>query len=164
MNIEFLKALGRCRVATKTMAQNLLKVSDNELEELLANKIISVESSQTELETIEYFTLTEKGEKVLKDEVPTFNEIYRGVILEHDLVLMEFYLKLSQDDKDSWLTRDDLIKEYKFPRTVDGAFINAKIELEAVEVLSKTAKSASVEKIEAFLKHVKAQKMNYLFY
>lgn len=164
MNIEFLKALGRCRVATKAMVQNDLKVSDKEVEELLENKIIVLESSQTEPETIEFFTLTEKGEKVLKQEVPTFNEIYRGVILEHDLVLMEFYLRLSQEDKDSWLTRDDLIKEFKFPRTVDGAFINANIELEAVEILSKTAKPSSVEKIEAFLKHVKAQKMNYLFY
>lgn len=164
MSIELLKALGRCRVANRAMTQTLLEVTEDEIQELISEKIISVESVQTDMEKIEYFTLTEKGEKVLKEKVPDFREIYRGFILEHDLVLMEFYLKLSEDDKESWYTRDDLIKEFKYPGTVDGAFINENLEFEGVEVLSKTAKPSATEKTEAFLTHVQAKKMNYLFY
>jgi DNA-binding PadR family transcriptional regulator len=157
--MEFLKALGRCRVMNQSLATQT-GVSEEEIESFVERKVISRE----EVEDVHYYTLTEKGEKVLKEEVPSFGEIYRGFILEHDVCLMEFYLKRTEQEKESWLTRDDLIKKHRLPGTVDGAFINEEGQLEAVEVISKTAKPSVVEKTEAFLKEVNIEKMNYLLY
>ncbi|PLS19625.1 hypothetical protein CVD28_04195 [Bacillus sp. M6-12] len=164
MTKELLKALGRCRIIDKSLAEKWLGVTEEELESLKEQKLISVELVQDDLQVHSYYTLTEKGEKVLKEEVPAFGEIYRGFIVEHDLCLMEFYLKRTAEEKETWQTRDDMTKKYRLPGTLDGAFTNEKGEFEGVEVISKTAKPSVVEKAESFIKEVNIQRMNYLLY
>lgn len=158
---ELLKALARCRVILESDAEKVFQLKPEEIEELILQKIIVRKETNDKKKVL---LLTEKGEHFFKQENPEFGEIYRGFILEHDLTLMDFYLRRTKEERDSWSTKDDMIKAFQLRGTLDGAFINQKGCLEGVEVLKNTAKYSSVEKAEEFIKEVGIQEMNYLIY
>lgn len=164
MKKALLKAFGRCRVIDVAMAEASLDITEKELEEYVEQKWLARERVQEENDFRVCYALTEKGEALLRNECESFGEIYRGFILEHDLRLMAFYLERTETERESWMTRDDMTKQYKFPGTVDGAFINTTGRLEGVEVISKKSKPSAVEKNEAFVKHAGIKEMNYFLY
>lgn len=164
MDKELLKALARCGAIELEMAKNQLGISKEQLDEWVEKKILIREWVQDKNDMRPCYRLAEKGEQLVKKYAPEIQEIYRGFILEHDLRLMEFYLKREPSERDSWLTRDDMIKKYQLPGTIDGAFINKNGEWEGIEVISRTAEFSSVEKAESFVKQAGIVKMNYIVY
>ena len=90
-DINALIALGRCgaisiqQVNAYTMGEAILILIDKSL------------VKEAEYKEFSYYTLTEKGEafinKNLIEELPT---IYTGYVEQHDISLMEHYLKLTQ--------------------------------------------------------------------
>jgi DNA-binding PadR family transcriptional regulator len=161
---DLLKAFIRCRILDARIAQTAFGVSQEELDSMVEEKILVTEKVQKDTETLTYYVLTDKGEKVAKEKLSYTGEVYRGFILEHDLALMEFYLSLTTEEREGWLTRDDMTKQYRLPGTIDGAYVNKEGVLEGVEVLSRTAKPSAVEKAESFLNQTDIKKMNYLTY
>lgn len=164
MKQEFLTALLKCRLMDAKMANQYFGLTEEQLDEMVKNHILAIETVQKEEELIRYYTVEEKAERSLKEETSFKGEIYRGFIAEHDIRLMEFYLNLKPSVRSTWRTRDDMTKEYRLPGTIDGAFLNNEGVLEGVEVLSKTAKPSAIEKAENFLKQTPITKMNYLMY
>jgi hypothetical protein len=164
VNKELFKALARCGVIEQKMAESRFGISKQQFDEWVEKKMLAREWIQDKDEVLSCYRLTGKGEQFVKEHIPEIQEIYRGFILEHDLCLMEFYLKRTQSEKDTWLTRDDMIKKYKLPGTIDGAFMNEEGKWEGIEVLSSTATFSSVERVETFLKETGIEKMNYILY
>lgn len=161
MKFELLQALARCRVVDGSTIDLPLEV----FTELLKEKLI-VKKEETGEENIDrvIYSLTDKGEVFIKQNIPEIKEIYRGFVLQQDLKLSDFYLRRSKAEKASWITRDDLIKKYKLPGTVDGAFINKDGKLEGVKTLSNTADYSAVEKIEKFLDATEIESITYIMF
>ncbi|MDF2879566.1 MAG: hypothetical protein K0R54_123 [Clostridiaceae bacterium] len=170
MNVrnEVLKTLARCRVLKLTDAIKQFDITEEDIDKMLEEKIITKEFLEFKRDfvpvIIEYFQLSDKGEKFVKDIIVEINEIYRGFILEHDLSLCEYYLERTKEERETWLTRDDMIKRYKSTGTIDGAFMNKNNQLEGIEIMSKNSKPSVIEKTEEFIKIAEIKKMNYILY
>lgn len=164
MKHELFKALARCRIIEGKMMEAYLNIPELVADEWVKEKLISRETKKEGFRLVNYYTLTSKGENYIKNHIPEIKELYRGFVLEHDLLLCEFYLKRNRKERDSWVTRDDLIKEFRLPGTVEGMFINQNGEKEAVKVLSQKADFSAVEKVERFLRAADIPKINYLIY
>ena len=163
-NRDILKALARCRVFDLNQAIKYLHVNEKELDLLCEEKILSKEYNKTDLNVMICYYLTGKGEQYVRQNLPEIREFYRGFILEHDLRLTEFYLELSPEEQASWLTRDDLIKQFKLSGAVDGAYINTSREFEGIEIMNKTGKPSTLEKTENFVAQSGIKRMNYILY
>lgn len=164
MQEKILKLLARCSVLENNMALNKLNVGAEDLEKLCESELIVKLSQEVKGVLLTYYSLTEIGEEFIKANYPDFDEIYRGFILNHDLELSEFYLRRTEKERNSWITKDDMIKQYKLQGTLDGAFINENGEFEGIEVLKHSSSPSVVEKIEMFNKEIGIQQMNYMLY
>lgn len=165
MKHELLKTLARCRIIEEKMMENYLNIPGLVAEEWEKEKLILKKEEKKEgYGFIYYYTLTAKGEQYVKKHIPEIKEIYRGFVTEHDLLLCDYYLRRSRKEKDTWVTKDDLIKKYKQPGTVDGMFINQYGQKEAVKVLSQKSDYSAVRKVEKFLKEAEILKITYLLY
>lgn len=164
MKHEVLRTLARCRVLEASMMEPLMNMSSVVAEALVDEKLVSKEIVKDGFRLRTFYTLTNKGEGYIKQNIPEIKEIYRGFVLEQDLTLCDFYLRRSKEEKDSWITRDDLIKKYKLPGTVDGAFVNASGKLEAVKTINQNADFSAVEKVESFLKATGIEHINYILF
>lgn len=157
---ELLKALARCGAVETGKTEEVLGVSEAIAVALLSEKLIG----QEEKNNRSFYLLTTKGEQYIKKEIPEIKQIYRGFIVEQDLVLMEFYGKLDQQTKDTWITKDDFIVRHQLPGTVDGAYVNEDGEVVGVKALSNKASFSAVEKVENFLKQAEIPHIYYLHY
>lgn len=165
INNEILKVLSRCRLLDMRMGIKYLEITEEEIDGLVELELITKEFVQSEkFKVIMYCEMTEKGEQYVKENLTEIDEIYRGFIFEHDLELSKVYLELTKEERDTWMTRDDMIKKYKFQGTIDGAFVNLSGEIEGVEILSGSAKSSAIGRAEAFLKHAEIANMRYILY
>lgn len=161
---EFLKALARCRVVDVETLENHLKLSESVAVSCLSEKLVALETKKDGSKEKSYYALTSKGEQYVKQELPEVQHLYRGFVLEQDLSLMEFYAKLEQPTRDTWVTKDDFIVKHQLSGTVDGAYRNEQGELVAVKVLSKKASFSSVERVENFLKQAEIPHIFYIMY
>lgn len=164
MRHEFLRALLQCGVMDARMANQHFGLTEEQLEDMVKSQELVVKTIEKEEKVLRYYTVEEKAEKNLKEQIGFSGEIYRGFIVEHDLRLMEFYLELHPTVRETWITRDDMTKEYRLPGTIDGAFVNESGVFEGVEVLGKNAKASTIEKAEKFLNQTPIKKMTYLTY
>lgn len=161
---KILKALARCGVLEHSKAIQLLKATEDDLSKLEKSGKISRIIEMVNGKSIDYYVLSEVGEEFLKEIYLDFGEIYRGFILNHDLVLSDYYLNRTEEEQETWQTRDDMIKKYKLQGTLDGAYINENGEFQGVEVLKTTAKKEVVERLEKFISSVGIQQMYYILY
>lgn len=164
MKEDLLKTLARCRVITVELIKNYLHISIAALDELLKENLIVMVTEKHGSRIYDYYRLTLLGEKYIRNHIPEIKELYRGCILEQDLLLCEFYLRRNCQEKNSWLTREDLVKEYKIAETVDGMFVNEKGEREGVKVLSNKSPFSDVERVEEFARRANIARVNYLLY
>lgn len=164
MRDEILVVLARCRVIEESALEEVLGFSTVVAQSLVEDKLVhkSVEKYK-EKEVIVYF-LTDKGESYVKTNLPQVKEIYRGFVLEQDLALFDFYTRRTKEERDSWITRDDLIKKYQLTGTVDGAFISGDGRLEGVKTLNAKSGYDALKKVETFLKHAEIPYVHYLLY
>ncbi len=160
---EILLALSRCRVIEVKNVVELLEISEEAVDDLLRKGLIKKEAYEVDKKKTYYLQLSDKGESVVAKSNKG-HELYRGFIMMHDLRLSEFYASRTKAERDTWLTKDDLIKKHPIPGVLDGAFMNALGQFEGIEVMSKTANPATVMETENFVKEAGIEKMNYIFY
>jgi hypothetical protein len=161
---EFLKALARCRVMLAEVLEKDFLISESTAVACLSEKLVALETKKDGSGEKRYYVLTSKGEQFVKQEIPEVQQLYRGFVLEQDLALMEFYVKLEQAVRDTWVTKDDFIVKHQLSGTVDGAYLNADGELIAVKAVSSKASFSAVEKVENFLKQAEIPHIHYLMY
>lgn len=164
MKQEFLRALLRCRLMDAQMANHYFGLTEEQLEDMVKNHELEVETVQKEEKTVRYYAIDENAEKSVKELTGFQGEIYRGFIAEHDVRLMAYYLELPKTVRETWSTRDDMTKAYRISGTIDGSYTNEHGVIEGVEVLSKNAKPSAIEKAETFLNQTAITKMTYLTY
>lgn len=162
MKEELLKLLARCRVVEQHLLEERFDIPAKVCESLVEAKLLASETKKDGFRTLTYYTLTSKGEQYVKQEFPDVKEIYRGFILEQDLALVEYYCKLSKEQRSSWITKDDFIKQYQVSGVVDGAYRNDKGEMVGVKVLNAQASFSAVERVEKFLKTASIHRIHYL--
>ncbi|MBP1308895.1 DNA-binding MarR family transcriptional regulator [Paenibacillus sp. 1182] len=160
MKFELLETLARCRV----VASSEMTIPSDVVKELTEEKLVVQKDFGEESSRKTIYMLTDKGEVYIKQNMPEIQEIYRGFVVEQDLALCDFYLRRNVDEKKSWITKDDLIKKYRLPGTVDGAFMNREGKLVGVKVLNQTANYAAVEKVEGFLKAAHIEFVHYIMF
>jgi hypothetical protein len=161
---EFLKALARCRVMMVDVLEKDFSIAESTAVACLSEKLVALETKKDGFGEIRYYVLTSKGEQFVKQEIPEIQQMYRGFVVKQDIVLMEFYAKLNQVDRNTWVTKDDFIVKHQLSGTVDGAYRNADGELVAVKALSLKASFSAVERVEIFLKQAEIPHIHYLMY
>ncbi|MFF2532229.1 hypothetical protein ACFVS2_25300 [Brevibacillus sp. NPDC058079] len=164
MKHEVLRVLARCRVLEESMMEPLMNMSSSVAEALVDELLVSKVSVKEGFRLRTFYELTSKGESYIKQNMPEIKEFYRGFNLEQDLTLCDFYLRRSDKEKDSWITRDDFIKKYKLPGTVDGAFVNVNGRLEAVKTIHQNSDFSSVERVESFLRATEIEDISYILF
>lgn len=83
-----------------------------------------------------YYTLTNKGRLFIKRAFAIEPYISKKDQINHDYKLALFYAKLTQQEKETWMTERDIRRKYPDANTVcDGAF-KSKGELIGVEIFS----------------------------
>lgn len=161
---ELLKALARCRVITADTLENVLNVAESVAIACMSEKLVAMETRKEGFQELRYYVLTSKGEQYIKQEIPEIIQMYRGFVLEQDVALMEFYAKLEQTVRDTWITKDDFIVKHQLSGTVDGAYRNQDGEIVAVKVVSSKASFSAVERVENFLKQAEIPHIHYVMY
>lgn len=164
MRDELLIVLARCRVVDKSDVVEKFKLSETDLQSLLDEKLVQKATEQYKGEEIDVLYLTDKGEAYVKAKLKQVKEIYRGFKVDQDLALYDFYMRRNDKEKESWITRDDLIKKHQLPGTVDGAFISEDGRLEAVKTLSPKSGYDALKKVEEFIKKADIPYVHYLVY
>ncbi|WCF11650.1 hypothetical protein NDS46_30350 (plasmid) [Paenibacillus thiaminolyticus] len=164
MRNEVLSALARCRVAEATMLELGIGSCGSIIDSLLKDKFIKKKVMNYKAQDVNIYMLTDKGEGYIKNQMSEIKELYRGFVLEQDLALADFYFRRSKSERQTWITRDDFIKKYKLPGTVDGAFITEKGELQAVKVLSQNSGYEALKKVEDFLEQTEIPFIHYIVY
>lgn len=164
MKDQVLKVLARCRILEQSVMESKMSIEAIVADQLVEEKLVFKETVKEGFYLRRFYTLTDKGEAYVKKNVPGIKELYRGFVQEQDLELCRFYLDRSQEEQNSWITRDDLIKQYKLPGTVDGAFLNKDGELVGVKTISKTADFSAVERVETFLKATEIPHILYVIF
>jgi hypothetical protein len=164
MRDELLITLARCRLIDASMLEPLLNLPVRTADSLVEEKLVAMETVMDGEEQRDIYSLTSKGESYVKNQIPQIKELYRGFVLEQDLALCSFYLRRSKTERETWITRDDLIKKHQFPGTVDGAFINANGEWEAVKTVNVKSGYEAVRKVELFLKEAVIPQISYIVF
>lgn len=162
---EIIKTIARCGVVELKTAISVFKTTENKLDDLCAKGFIKKEYLEKNKKVIIYYIATKQGKEYIKEKFSEINDIYNGFIIEHDLRLSEFYLQRSPEERETWMTRDELSKKSKTSgKVVDGVFVNQENELEAIEVISSKANPSTIEDIEKFIETFGIKKMNYILY
>lgn len=155
-----LKALARCRLITDELIEHGLHVSLEAVDDCLKEKLITKEKDSQN----SYYILTEIGEQYVRQELPEIGHLYRGFVVEQDIVLANFYCKLDEEGRETWRTKDDYIVQYQLSGTVDASYINKDKECVGIKVLNVNSGFSVVERVEKFVKEVNIPHMYYLHY
>jgi len=163
MNQKLFESISRTRVITQKDAIEVIGVTMEELESYQQQKILSLKSIEVKKEVVKYYELSERGEKIVKENFDTIGQFYRGFDVLQDLTLSQFYLKLSEDVRATWETKDDLIVEYRLTGTVDGVF-QENGKWRGVKVLNTSANSQTAERYMKFVEETKLDDVMFLMY
>lgn len=164
MKDQVLKVLARCRILEGSVMESKMNIEAIVADQLVEEKLVFKETVKEGFYHRHFYTLTDKGETYVKKNVPEIKELYRGFVKEQDLELCRYYLERSEEEQNSWITRDDLIKQYKLPGTVDGAYLNENGELVGIKTIKKTADFSAVERVESFLKETGIPHVQYVVF
>ena len=159
---EIFITLGRVGVIDILDLKKYFEIEICNIVEYIENKkYLKLKKIETKNEVISYIEMTELGELYFKEEFLNFKELYRGFEPLKSLTLSKFYLERTEDEKNTWRTKDDLVKEYQLQGTIDAIYLDNN-KISGVKVINSTTKFAAIERAESFIKNVGVENVIYL--
>lgn len=161
--MDLFKALFRCGTILLKDAEERLRVSRNEIDKLIDDKLIKRDRIEENKKELIILKLTDKGEAYIKVQLPEIKgSIYRGFDSYRDLKLCKFYLDRTEEQKETWVTKDELMVKHMLSGTVDGLYINECGKSVGVRVFKQTSNMKDVERTEAFIKEAGIEESYYI--
>lgn len=140
-----------------------LKVSEDIIDKMVKEKYIELNSKVIKEQEVFYYVATELGEKFFKVEYPNKKYFYRGLNIEKNIALADFYCSLPFIQRCSWMNKDELLTKYSTGKPVDGSYKEQEV-LMGVSLLSCKNTKEDVERVEAFVKEAKLDNVRYVVY
>lgn len=115
------------------------------------------------IEKDDVIKLTSYGRDFVSNYYKEHKYVYTGYIDKHDLKLMDFYLSLSQSERKTWMTRNE-IQTLTSGKAFDGCFVDKNNKKACVSILKKDTQKKIIEELEMTLRELKAEYPFYSFY
>ena len=165
---ETMKALGRTGAITSQNANKYFELNNSNAKKMERNGFIKIEKIYIPKEGVkEIFKLNDKGKHWLKNE-QNMDALYRtnNKQIQHDLKLNQFYCQLKEEQRNSWINENQIIKDWNSlanTNTVRQGTIDAMVIVDGVrigvEVITNNYGEEEIQSKENAARDLECEKM-----